>query len=89
MSNQKKAFTLAEVLITLCIIGVVAAITIPTLVQNVAERSNSEKQANTVQKISKSMDLMRADGKLMVQYESTDKFVDEIVSWAFSPTNDR
>lgn len=32
--NMKKAFTLAEVLITLAIIGIVAALTIPTLVQN-------------------------------------------------------
>ena len=31
---MKKAFTLAEVLITLGIIGVVAALTIPTLVNN-------------------------------------------------------
>ena len=31
---MKKAFTLAEVLITLAIIGIVAAITIPTLVKN-------------------------------------------------------
>ena len=34
VNNHKFAFTLAEVLITLGIIGVVAAITIPTLVQN-------------------------------------------------------
>ena len=32
--NNKKAFTLAEVLITLAIIGVVAAITIPTVITN-------------------------------------------------------
>lgn len=31
---MKKAFTLAEVLITLGIIGVVAAITLPTLIAN-------------------------------------------------------
>jgi prepilin-type N-terminal cleavage/methylation domain-containing protein len=31
---QKPAFTLAEVLITLAIIGVVAALTIPTVVRN-------------------------------------------------------
>ncbi|MBQ8168255.1 type II secretion system protein, partial [bacterium] len=31
---MKKAFTLAEVLITLAIIGVVAAMTIPTLIGN-------------------------------------------------------
>ena len=33
-----KAFTLAEVLITLGIIGVVAAMTIPTLIQNSFEK---------------------------------------------------
>lgn len=35
---MKKAFTLAEVLITLGIIGVVAAITLPTIVKNYKER---------------------------------------------------
>ena len=34
MKNRKAAFTLAEVLITLGIIGVVAAMTLPTLIQN-------------------------------------------------------
>ena len=33
-SNRKAAFTLAEVLITLGIIGIVAAMTLPTLIQN-------------------------------------------------------
>ena len=36
---NKKGFTLAEVLITLGIIGVVAALTIPTLVQNYQTKS--------------------------------------------------
>ena len=36
--NMKKGFTLAEVLITLGIIGVVAAMTLPTLVQNYKEQ---------------------------------------------------
>ncbi len=40
--NKKFAFTLAEVLITLGVIGVVAALTMPTLLKNIAERSNSE-----------------------------------------------
>lgn len=37
-SNHKPAFTLAEVLITLSIIGVVAAITIPTLIGSYQKR---------------------------------------------------
>lgn len=36
---MKKAFTLAEVLITLGIIGVVAALTIPTLVNNYRKKA--------------------------------------------------
>ena len=36
---RKSAFTLAEILITLAIIGVVAAITMPTLIQNHQKRS--------------------------------------------------
>ena len=36
--RKRAAFTLAEVLITLAIIGVVAALTIPTLVQKYKER---------------------------------------------------
>ena len=35
---MKKAFTLAEVLITLGIIGVVAAMTLPTLVNNTEKK---------------------------------------------------
>ena len=75
--KKKVAFTLAEVLITLGVIGVVAALTMPTLLKNIAERSNSEAQANLAQKITKSMDLMRADGGLERTYASTDEFVDE------------
>ena len=68
---------MAEVLITLGVIGVVAALTMPTLLKNIAERENSETQANIAQKITKSMDLMRADGGLERTYNSTDEFVDE------------
>ena len=38
VSSKKAAFTLAEVLITLAIIGVVAAMTIPTLIANYQEK---------------------------------------------------
>ena len=36
--KRQNAFTLAEVLITLAVIGIVAAITIPALVNNYRER---------------------------------------------------
>ena len=50
---------------------------LPTLLKNVAERENSEAQANIAQKITKSMDLMRVAGGLERTYNSTDEFVDE------------
>ena len=36
--KHKSAFTLAEVLITLGIIGIVAALTLPTLIQNIQDK---------------------------------------------------
>ncbi|MBQ8459814.1 prepilin-type N-terminal cleavage/methylation domain-containing protein, partial [bacterium] len=43
LSRRARAgFTLAEVLITIGVIGVVAAMTIPSLMQGIGERSNSE-----------------------------------------------
>ena len=41
--KKEKGFTLAEVLVTLVIIGVVAAITIPTLMQNYKQNETSSK----------------------------------------------
>ena len=43
VSSQKTAFTLAEVLITLGIIGIVAAMTIPTLVTNIRNKGYVER----------------------------------------------
>ncbi|MBO6088498.1 prepilin-type N-terminal cleavage/methylation domain-containing protein [bacterium] len=78
MNSKKSAFTLAEVLITLGVIGVVAAITMPTVIANINERVNSERQANIAQKITQAMEQMRAHGLLNTQYASTDAFVDEL-----------
>ena len=72
----KKGFTLAEVLITLGIIGVVSAITMPMLIANINERTNSERQANIAYKITQAMEQMRAHGELDGSYKSTDEFVD-------------
>ncbi|MBO6088608.1 type II secretion system protein [bacterium] len=76
--NRKLAFTLAEVLITLGVIGVVAAITLPSFMENVTERVNSERQANIAQKITQAMEHMRAHGLLNTQYSSSESFVDEL-----------
>ena len=75
---MKKGFTLAEVLITLGVIGVVAAISMPTVIANINERVNSERQANIAQKITQAMEQMRAHGLLNTKYASTDAFVDEL-----------
>ena len=74
----KAAFTLAEVLITLGIIGVVAAITMPPLITNVTEKVNSERQTNIAQKITQAMEQMRAHGLLNSKYATTEAFVDEL-----------
>ena len=74
---RKAAFTLAEVLITLGVIGVVAAITMPMLITNVNDRANSERHANIAYKMTQAMEQMRAHGKLTA-YDSTSAFVDEL-----------
>ena len=75
---KKQGFTLAEVLITLGIIGVVAAITMPILITNMTERKNSERHANIAYKVTQAMETMRAHGLLNTQYASTEAFVDEL-----------
>lgn len=47
--NRKTAFTLAEVLITLGIIGVVAALTLPSLIQSYREKETVAKLKKRIQ----------------------------------------
>ena len=65
---MKKGFTLAEVLITLGIIGVVAALTIPTLVQ----RNTNETHVQQLKKVYAT--LMQAAETAMAENNSTDLF---------------
>ena len=76
--SEKAAFTLAEVLITLGIIGVVAAVTMPTVIANINERVNSERHANIAMKVTQAMEQMRAHGLLNNSYGTTEAFVDEL-----------
>ena len=59
---KKLAFTLAEVLITLGIIGVVAAMTIPTLITNFQKRTTATRVKTFYSKINQAMQLSIADG---------------------------
>lgn len=45
---MKKGFTLAEVLITLGIIGVVAAMTMPSLIQNYRKKEATTRIKNSI-----------------------------------------
>ena len=56
----QKAFTLAEVLITLGIIGVVAAMTIPTLIANTRAQQYRARLKKTISTISQSAKMSQA-----------------------------
>ena len=74
---NKKAFTLAEVLITLAIIGIVAALTIPTLVQNYQERAWNTASQVFQRKLGEALRVMNVQGTL-AGYTTTEAFVDEL-----------
>ena len=74
---KKTAFTLAEVMIVLAIIGVVAIFTMPVLLSEVTERVNSNRQANIAQKVTKAVELMIVNGDYE-QFETTEEFADKL-----------
>lgn len=74
-STNKKGFTLAEVLITLGIIGVVAAITIPSLMQNIQDKQFKEAAKTAFSKASQAVQQMRLDnGSSLDGYLDFEKF---------------
>ena len=76
-STKINAFTLAEVLITLGVIGVVAALTMPTLLTNIQERVRKEQVRTVKYKLTKATEKMNSLGKIG-HYDSTKDFVDEL-----------
>jgi len=86
--SSLKAFTLAEVLITLAIIGVVAAITIPSIVANHQKRALETQFAKAYRTLSQAVNLAIAeygdistwDWKDSYTAEEKDKFVKKYFS---------
>ncbi len=62
--NLKKGFTLAEILITLGIIGVVSALTISTLIQNHKKQVLVNQLKKTTSEISQGLQLMMAEDEV-------------------------
>ncbi|MFI3299847.1 MAG: type II secretion system protein [Candidatus Gastranaerophilales bacterium] len=73
---KNSGFTLAEVLITLGIIGVVSAMTLPSLVSNVQSTAMVRKKELFESRLEEAMNQMRFHEKL-TGYSTADKFVDE------------
>ena len=71
---MKNAFTLAEVLITLAIIGVVAALTLPGLIQNHNEKAWSTAKDLWEKKLTETVRRMNVDG-VMTGHDSTEDFM--------------
>lgn len=74
---QKSAFTLAEVLITLGVVGIVAAMTLPTVITNVNERIRKEQVRTVKYKLTQATDKMKSLG-LIGAYATTEDFVNEL-----------
>ena len=74
---KKTGFTLAEVLITLGIIGVVAAITIPTLVSNYKQRAWDTAANVFERKLEESLKAMNTQ-QTLAGYRNTADFVSEL-----------
>ena len=75
--TRANAFTLAETLITLAIIGVVAAITIPSLVKNYNEKAWSTAQDVFTKRLEVATRQMNTEEKL-AGYSNTMDFVNEL-----------
>ena len=75
LGNTKSAFTLAEVLVTLMIIGVIAAMTIPSLMQSTAQQEYKAAYKKAVSMINQAVTLNYAlDGRDATDYTGTNFF---------------
>ncbi len=76
--KKKAAFTLAEVLITLGIIGIVAAMTIPTLISNYQKKQRLVQLKNSFSVVSNAIRLSEVDnGPMTIWPTGADMDIDE------------
>ena len=75
--TKRFGFTLAEVLITLAIIGVVAAMTIPTLIANYQQKSWDTAASVFNRRLGEALKVMNSNSSL-AGYTTTQSFVDEL-----------
>ena len=74
--GKRAAFTLAEVLITLGIIGIVAALTIPGLINKINEKVTSTQKTVIERKLVESLNMLsNKENGLNVTYNNTEEFV--------------
>lgn len=80
IKKQNIAFTLAEVLITLGIIGVVAALTIPVLMKNTNDLELKTQYKKELSSISQAVKMMAADssGTIKGIYSTRDEFMTDL-----------
>ena len=72
--GMRAAFTLAEVLITLAVIGIVAALTLPGLIQNHNEKAWSTAKDLWEKKLTETVRRMNTDG-VMTGHDTTEDFM--------------
>ncbi len=75
--NQSSAFTLAEVLITLAVIGIVAVLTIPNLIQNHNQKAWETAQSVFTKRLEVATRQMNTEEKL-AGYDNTMDFINEL-----------
>ena len=78
--NKKFAFTLSEVLVTMSIIGVISALTVPTLINSYQRKAYSVQLRKVVNDISNAVDmLITEEGKTKfsatTEYANLDTFI--------------
>ena len=78
--SEKGAFTLAEVLITLAVIGIVAALTLPGLIQNHNEKAWSTAKDLWEKKLTETVRRMNVDG-VMTGHDTTEDFMNSFKNY--------